>query len=49
MKSNEPTHAQRFDLLIKQVLSVSKAEIDQREVSYKKQRTSKKKLSGGSG
>jgi hypothetical protein len=43
VKPSEPTPAQRFGGLLKQVLSVPKAELDRRETEYRKQRKNRSK------
>jgi len=39
----QPTPSEKFDSLLRQVLSVPKTEIDRREVEYRKQRARRKK------
>jgi hypothetical protein len=40
---SEPSLSQKFDSLLKQVLSVPKKEIDRRESDYRKQRAQAKR------
>lgn len=39
----DPTHAQKFDAALSQILSVSKDELKRREDEYKRQRAAKKR------
>jgi hypothetical protein len=42
-RDSEPSPFERFDKLLRRVVSVPKKEIDKREAAYKRQRAHKKK------